>query len=217
MAEAVLAWTLYLHRDMPAYLAQQRARQWRQLPYLRPADRRLGLLGLGTLGTAAARVLRAAGFAVKGWSRTPKHSDDLEGIATCSGSDGLHEVVRSSDILVCLLPLTPQTRHLVDAALLRLLPERASLINFGRGALVRTPDLIAALDEDRLAHAVLDVFDEEPLPPDSPLWLHPCVTVLPHISADTDPRTASQIVANNIGLWRQTGRIPLPVDRARGY
>jgi glyoxylate/hydroxypyruvate reductase len=217
MAEAVLAWTLYLHRDMPAYLAQQRASQWRQLPYLRPADRRVGLLGLGTLGTAAARVLRTAGFAVKGWSRTPKRSEDLDGIETRNGSGGLHEVVSSSDILVCLLPLTQQTRHLVDATLLKLLPARASLINFGRGALVRTPDLIAALDEERLAHAVLDVFDEEPLPPASPLWLHPRVTVLPHISADTDPRTASQIVANNIGLWRQTGRIPLPVDRSRGY
>src|SRR5690606_3677210 len=111
MAEAVLAWTLYLHRDMPAYLAQQRARLWRQLPYVAPADRRVGLLGLGALGEAAARVLRQAGFAVRGWSRTPKRFEDLQGLDTFSGEDGLREMVRQIDILVCLLPLTRQTRH----------------------------------------------------------------------------------------------------------
>jgi glyoxylate/hydroxypyruvate reductase len=217
MAEAVLAWTLYLHRDMPAYLAQQRVREWRQLSYIHPSQRRVGLLGFGALGVAAAGVLRAAGFPVQGWSRTPKQIGDLEGVAIRSGSDGLRDVVGSSDILVCLLPLTRQTRHLVDAALLAMLPTRASLINFGRGALVRTPDLIAALDQGLLDHAVLDVFEEEPLPAGSPLWSHPRVTVLPHISADTDPGSASAIVARNIGLWRQTGRIPPAVDRSRGY
>jgi glyoxylate/hydroxypyruvate reductase A len=217
MAEAVLAWTLYLHRDMPAYLAQQRARLWRQLPYVAPADRRVGLLGLGALGETAARVLHQAGFAVRGWSRTPKRFDDLEGLITFSGDDGLREMVRQTDILVCLLPLTRQTRHLVDAALLRQLPRQACLINFGRGALVHTADLVAVLNEGHLKHAVLDVFDVEPLPPDSPLWDHPAVSVLPHISADTDPATASLIVADNIGRWRQTGRIPPAVDRQRGY
>ena len=217
MAEAVLAWTLYLHREMPAYLAQQRARQWRQLPYVPPAERRVGILGLGALGKAAARALRGAGFPVQGWSRSPGQPDDLPGVETRSGSDGLEAVVRGSDILVCLLPLTQQTRHLVDAALLHLLPPHASLMNFGRGALVRTPDLLAALDAGRLGHAVLDVFEQEPLPPDSPLWLHPRVTVLPHVSADTNPLSASRIVARNIGLWRQTGQIPPAVDRSRGY
>ncbi len=217
MAEAVLAWTLYLHRDMPSYLAQQRACQWRQLPYVPPAERRVGLLGLGVLGKAAARVLRNAGFPVQGWSRSPGQLDDLPGVQARSGSDGLQAVIRGSDILVCLLPLTQDTRHLLDAALLGLLPPQASLINFGRGALIRTPDLLAALDAGRLGHAVLDVFEQEPLPPDSPLWLHPRVTVLPHISADTDPRSASGIVARNIGEWRQTGRIPPAVDRSRGY
>jgi len=217
MAEAVLAWTLYLHRDMPAYLAQQRARQWRQLPYVAPADRRIGLLGLGTLGEAAAQVLRQAGFRVQGWSRTPKRLDPLLGVATFSGTDGLHEMVSRTDILVCLLPLTRQTRHLVDGPLLQRLPKHASVVNFGRGALIRTSDLLAALDAGRLAHAVLDVFDEEPLPEDSPLWLHPRVTVLPHISADTDPATASLIVARNVAQWRHSGAIPAAVDRVRGY
>jgi glyoxylate/hydroxypyruvate reductase A len=217
MAEAVLAWTLYLHRDMPRYASQQRERQWRQLPYVRPAQRRVGLLGLGVLGQAAAHTLRNAGFTVQGWSRSPRRLAELPDVETHGGDDGLKAVVRSSDILVCLLPLTQQTRHLVDASLLRLLPPRASLINFGRGALIRTPDLLAALDAGQLQHAVLDVFEQEPLPPDDPLWSHPRVTVLPHISADTDPRSASHIVARNIELWRQTGRIPAAVDRSRGY
>jgi glyoxylate/hydroxypyruvate reductase A len=126
-------------------------------------------------------------------------------------------MVSRTDILVCLLPLTRQTRHLVDGPLLQRLPKHASVVNFGRGALIRTSDLLAALDAGRLAHAVLDVFDEEPLPEDSPLWLHPRVTVLPHISADTDPATASLIVARNVAQWRHSGAIPAAVDRVRGY
>ena len=138
MAEAVLAWTLYLHRDMPAYLAQQQARQWRQLPYIPPSARRIGLLGLGVLGEAAARTLHRAGFTVQGWSRTAEAIDGLAGLATFSGSDGLTAMARQTDILVCLLPLTDQTRHLVDAALLQSMPAGSCLINFGRGALVST-------------------------------------------------------------------------------
>jgi glyoxylate/hydroxypyruvate reductase A len=217
MAEAVLAWTLYLHRDMPAYLAQQRATEWRQLPYTAPSARRIGILGLGELGAAAARTLHHAGFVVQGWSRKPKRSDRLDGVTTFSGVEGLQVMTRQSDILVCLLPLTPQTRHLVDANLLQALPRDACLINFGRGALVATQDLLAALDQGRLKHAVLDVFEQEPLPPESPLWLHPRVTVLPHISADTDPASASLIVARNVESWRQTGQIPPAVDKVRGY
>ena len=218
MAEAVLAWTLYLHRDMPAYLTQQRAAQWRQLQYVPPSRRRVGLLGLGVLGLAAARRLHDAGFAVLGWSRTPKHLNDIDAIATFNGREGLTAMVSQVDILVCLLPLTPQTRHLVDAALLQALPAQACLINFGRGPVVRTEDLVAALDSGRLKHAVLDVFDAEPLPAQSPLWRHPGLTLLPHISAETDPVSASRIVAGNVQHWRQTGRVPQPVvDRQRGY
>lgn len=218
MAEAVLAWTLYLHRDMPAYLAQQRARQWRQRPYVAPSARRVGLLGLGVLGQAAARRLHEAGFSVLGWSRSPKRIEGLgEAVPTYHGSDGLKAMVRQTHILVCLLPLTAQTRHLVDRALLRELPSQACLINVGRGLLVATGDLLDALDEARLAHAVLDVFEQEPLPGDSPLWLHPRVTVLPHVAADTHPATASLIVARHVTRWRESGEIPPAVDKERGY
>ena len=217
MAEAVLAWTLYLHRDMPAYLAQQRANQWRQLPYVPPSRRRVGLLGLGTLGQAAARTLTAAGFKVQGWRRSGAGMPALEDLETFSGRNGLDAIVRRTDILACLLPLTNETRHLVDSDLLDRLPRGACLINFGRGGLVNLPDLIAALDAGQLRHAVLDVFEREPLPQDSPLWQHPHVTVLPHISAETDPRTASLIVARNVQQWRDTGRVPQAVDKLRGY
>jgi glyoxylate/hydroxypyruvate reductase A len=214
MAEAVLAWTLYLHREMPAYLAQQRERRWRQLPYVAPPSRRVGLLGLGALGHGAARAIRGAGFPVSGWSSTAKR---LEGVACFHGRDGLAAMAAQTDILVCLLPLTPQTRRLVDAPLLELLPPRASLINVGRGPLVDAAALVAALDRGHLSHAVLDVFDEEPLPAGSPLWTHPGITVMPHVAADTDPRTGALVVAANVRAWRRSGRHPDPVDRARGY
>ncbi len=214
MAEAVLAWTLYLHRDMPAYLAQQRERQWFQRAYVAPSARRVGILGLGAIGRQAARALVGAGFPVSGWSTNAKQ---MEGVSCLHGRDGLVALARATDILVCLLPLTPQTRHIVDAGVLRLLPPGAALINAGRGPLVATDALIEALDAGRLSHAVLDVFDDEPLPADSPLWSHPGVTVMPHVAAVTDPQTASLVAAANVRSWRETGRIPKAVDRRRGY
>lgn len=214
MAEAVLAWTYYLFRDMPAYARFQRERSWQQLPYRRPEQVTVGLLGLGALGEAAAHRLTHAGFKVIGWSRSAK---DIEGIETYSGNDGLNTVLRGSDILVCLLPLTSETRGLLNADRLTLLPANASLINFARGPIVMSEDLIQALDTGRLNHAVLDVFDVEPLPADAPFWTHPRITVLPHISAPTDRETAAAIVADNIRTFRRTATLPSIVDFARGY
>ena len=214
MAEAVLAWTLYLHRDMPRYASQQKRKEWLPHPYVKPQNRSVGLLGLGELGVAAARTLLAAGFDVRGWSRSPKR---IEGVATCHGDSGLSDMLSATDILVCLLPLTDETRGLLNERRLALLPKGASLVNFGRGPILDTAALSAALDSGAMAHAVLDVFDEEPLPADSPLWSHPCITVLPHVSGPTDPETASGIVAANVRRYRETGTIPPGVDLARGY
>jgi glyoxylate/hydroxypyruvate reductase A len=214
MAEAVLAWTLYLQRDMPAYARQQRQRVWQALPYRAPSRTRVGLLGLGALGAAAAEDLRRAGFSVAGWSRS---GQSLPGIETATGADGLSGLLTRSDIVVCLLPLTADTRGLLDAARLAQMKPGASLINFARGPIVVTHDLIAALDSGHLAHAVLDVFDVEPLPTDSALWDHPRVTVLPHISAPTDRASAAGIVAANVRRYRASGAHPEPVDRVRGY
>ncbi|WP_310633198.1 glyoxylate/hydroxypyruvate reductase A [Paraburkholderia sp.] len=214
MAEAVLAWTYYLHRDMPRYAAQQAARTWRAQDYVRAQDKTVSLLGLGALGEASARRLLAAGFKVRGWSRTRKA---IDGVQCHAGEDELAAMLAQTDILVCLLPLTPQTAGIVDAKRLAQLPAHASLINFARGPIVDDTALRAALDREALTHAVLDVFATEPLPAESWHWAHPRVTVLPHISAPTDRSTASRIVAANIAAYRESGAIPPCVDAARGY
>lgn len=214
MAEAVLAWTLYLHRDMPLYAAQQTRRQWLAADYARPQDKTVGLLGLGSLGEAAAYRLAGAGFKVCGWSRTRKSVPHVECFA---GAVELPSMLGKTDILVCLLPLTGETRELLNATTLAQLPPHASLINFARGPIVCDDALRAALDVGRIRHAVLDVFSSEPLPADSWQWAHPRVTVLPHISAPTDRQTASAIVGQNIRRYRETGEIPESVDRVRGY
>lgn len=214
MAEAVLAWTLYLHRNMPAYASLQRQRAWRQLPHVRAQQRVVSLLGLGALGHAAADRLRAAGFQVCGWSRARRA---MEGVQCFSGAAGLASMLAQTDILVCLLPLTPATAGLLDARALGWLKHGASLINFARGAIVAEQALQDALATGRVGHAVLDVFSVEPLPQEAWQWGHPGVTVLPHCSAPTDKETASSIVARNIRAFRADGSLPATVDAQRGY
>ncbi|HEY1130520.1 MAG TPA: glyoxylate/hydroxypyruvate reductase A [Roseateles sp.] len=214
MAEAVLAWTLYLHRDMPKYASQQRQRQWKPLEYVRPQDKTVSLLGLGALGAAAAARLRANAFRVQGWSRTLR---TLPGVTCYAGDDGLARMLADTDILVCLLPLTEQTRGLLNDVTFSQLGRPACLINFGRGAIVDDEALRRVLEGGGLRHAVLDVFATEPLPMDSWHWTHPAVTVLPHVSAPTDQATASAIVAANVAAFRRIGAIPPHVDRIRGY
>ncbi len=214
MAEAVLAWTLYLHRDMPAYARQQQQKHWQQLPCIPASQRSVGILGLGELGRLSAQRLADNGFIVSGWSRSPKQ---IPGVTCYDGDPGLKTLLAESQILICLLPLTQQTRGMIDTGTLARLPRGASLINFARGPLVRSTDLLDALHSGQLSHAVLDVFDQEPLPPDSPLWQHPKITVLPHISAPTPMESATRVVAANIRRYRQSGEQPAAVDTRRGY
>jgi glyoxylate/hydroxypyruvate reductase len=214
MSEAVLAWTLYLHRGMPRYIAQQRQKVWQDHALERPQERTVGVLGLGKLGAAAAMRMKANGFNVLGWSRTEK---SIEGIACRHGRSGLLEVLGQSDFIVLLMPLTDETRGLLGQDELSACKKGASIINFARGPIIDTAALINKLDNGPLGHAVLDVFDEEPLPPSSPLWDHDKVTVLPHISAPTIISTASRIVADNIGRYYEDGTVPPAVDRDRGY
>ncbi len=214
MAEAALAWTLYLHRDMPRYAKQQQNKHWQQHPHILASERRIGILGLGELGQASAKQLRKNGFQVLGWSRTKKH---IANVVTYSDNDGLAEMLSKSDILLCLLPLTPATQGLVDKAILANLPQGSAIINFARGGLIDNDALICALNSKHISHAVLDVFDHEPLAPDSVFWQHPDITVLPHISAPTNQASACDIVAKNIMQYRQTGIIPVCVDKTIGY
>lgn len=214
MAEAVLAWTLYLHRDMPRYRHQQQRKIWQEHPLPLPSERTVGLLGLGALGRVAAAKLLEQEFRVCAWSRS---GTAMSGVETFAGDAGLDKVLNQSDIVVVLMPLTAETRGLVNANRLSSMKKGASVINFARGPIIDTSALIEHLDRGHLDHAVLDVFDQEPLPVQSPLWEHPRVTVLPHISGPTNRTTASAIVAGNLRAYLDTGTVPQGVDRLRGY
>lgn len=214
MGEAALAWCLYLQRDMPAYAAQQAGKVWRQLRYRPPSSIAVGVLGLGVMGAAAITRLREASFQVTGWSRTRQ---SLSGVETMAGPDGLAHLLGASDIVVCLLPLTPETSRLLNAERLASMKPGAALINFSRGEIVAEDALLAALDSGQIGHAVLDVFEREPLPVASRLWMHPSVTVLPHISAPTDAASTAAIIAGNIAQFRRDGTLPRTVDVSRGY
>jgi len=214
MAEAVLAWTLYIHRQMPSYAAQQHNRVWLQLPYHPAESCNVGILGLGELGITSANKLISNGFNLFGWSRSKK---SIEGIQCFSGQAGLDKMVSQSNILICLLPLTKHTDGIIDKALLQRLPSNASLINFARGPHVNESDLLEVLDSNHLYHAVLDVYHTEPLPPNNPIWSHPKITALPHITATSFPQTAAEIAASNILHFRKTGQLTSVVDLTRGY
>ncbi len=211
MAETVIASVIDWHRHRYLFRAQQRERKWKAHKQFLPSDRTVGLLGLGELGSYAAAQLLALGFKVCGWSRRPKSIDGVH----CSTD--LDEVVARSQALVCLLPLTAQTRGVLNKDAFARMPKGGCVINLARGAHVVVPDLLAALESGQLAHAYLDVFETEPLPADAPLWAHPGVTITPHIAALTEPRTAVTKIVENIERLRR-GEAPLHcVDRQAGY
>ncbi|WP_085903927.1 2-hydroxyacid dehydrogenase [Kiloniella majae] len=214
MAEATATHVLALHRDLPRYARQQERQEWRQHELRRSSDRTVGILGLGEMGVASAQQLRALGFNVRGWSRSQKN---IEGVGCFAGQDGLKAFLNGLDILVNLLPLTPETKGILSADLFSQLPKGTGLINFGRGGHQVEGDVIAALDEGQLSHAVLDVFSQEPLPANNPLWGHSHITLLPHVAAPTNPGTAVEIVADNIRKYRKTGQLPKQVERSAGY
>ncbi len=214
MSEAVLSWVLYLHRDMPKYLKQQQDRRWLQHQYCLPSDRTIGVLGLGELGTTSAVRLKNNGFNVIGWSNSGK---TIAGVSCYFGAEGLAKVAKESDIIVCLLPLTLATKKLLNAPFFELMPAGASIINFARGSIIDHQHLVEALDTNKLEHAVLDVFECEPLNENSELWQHESITVLPHISAPTHFQSAANIVAKNIVHYRATKKIPECVDFTKGY
>ncbi|MFN7221375.1 MAG: 2-hydroxyacid dehydrogenase [Burkholderiales bacterium] len=214
MAEAVLAWTYYLQRDMPAYAAGQRAAVWQPRPYRAPSETTVTLVGLGELGSAAAARLLDAGFRVRGWSRTQK---DTPGVECHYGLSQLGSSIADADIVVLLVPLTPETKGLFNTLTLGAMKRGASLINFARGSVIVRDALVDALNSGKLQYAVLDVFEQEPLPADDSLWRHPAVTVLPHISAPTNRHTAAKIVADNVRRYRHEELLPSSVNVERGY
>jgi len=214
MSEAVLSWVLYLHRDMHFYQVQQNKRVWKEADYIKPSKKIVSIIGLGELGSATAAKLIENGFNVCGWSRGKKN---IKKVKSFTGELGLKNMLKQTDILVCLIPLTRNTKYLLNYKMLSYLKKGASIINFARGAIINAKDLVKHLNSGRIKHAVLDVFEQEPLPKTSILWKHKNVTVLPHISAHTDMDTASSIVCKNIKMYRLKNRIPKSVDMVRGY
>ena len=211
MSETVLAHVLDWHHHHYRYRAQQAERQWRRRKQYLASDRTIGILGLGELGSDAARKLLALGFKVAGYSRRPKRLPGLE------SHTELEPMLRATDALVCLLPLTAQTRGILNGRNLGKLKKHACVINVARGAHLAVPDLLQLLDSGHLSHAYLDVFDSEPLPAASPLWKHPGVSITPHSAALTEPRTAIPKIVENVERVRR-GETPLHlVDFSAGY
>jgi glyoxylate/hydroxypyruvate reductase A len=218
MSEQMLQYVLYgvlrFHRDFDRYEIDQAEVRWAPRPVRRASETRVGILGLGALGGEAARALGRLGFAVAGWSRTARR---LDGVRSFAGPEGLGEIARYSDILVALLPLTPDTQGLLDAGVFRQMPRGSALINCARGGLVVENDLLDALDSGQLRGALLDVLGEEPAPEDHPFWNHPRVKLTPHIAASTRLEEACEQFADN--LQRLAERLPLRnvVAKDRGY
>ncbi len=211
MGEMVIAHVLDWHRHLYCYRKFQEEKVWKRRRQYLPSDRTIGILGLGELGGSIAAKLRMMNFNVAGWSRRPKQ---LEGV---DSSTHLDQILSRSDAVVCLLPLTPQTRGILHKEKLQKIRQDGCVINVARGGHVVMPDLLAALDSGQLAHAYLDVFDVEPLPQESPLWSHPGITITPHIAALTEPRTSVGKIAENIERVRRGEPARNTVDFSAGY
>ena len=214
MSEYVVMQVLRLHRQDLGYRAQQEAAIWRELAQKNAAERRIGILGAGALGQDAGRKLRGLGFDIALWSRSAKIVD---GLASGAGAAGLPALLRRSEILVCLLPLTAETEGILNMSTFALLPKGAALINAARGGHLIEEDLLAALASGQLSAAVLDVFREEPLRAGHPFWRHPRIVMTPHVAAATHPPTAAPIILDNIRRFEEGRPLLNRVNPARGY
>jgi glyoxylate/hydroxypyruvate reductase len=214
MTEYVVMQVLRLHRDMPGYQAAQARREWRRVPIVRPEQRRIGFLGLGLMALAPALVLKSLGFPVSAWVRSPRPGAE---IGIFHGASQLAAFLAQTDIAVCLLPLTRETEGILCSRTFAMMPRGAMLVNVGRGRHVVEADLIAALDEGQLSYATLDALSPEPLPQSSPLWLHPKVTVMPHVARRPTVAQLVTEIAANIRSIAAGGRLLQEVDKTVGY
>jgi glyoxylate/hydroxypyruvate reductase A len=213
MVEWVVGHVLRAHLGMDRYVCEK-PRTWEQHVPPLATDRSVTVLGLGELGSAAATALAQLGFRVTGWSRSPR---DVVGVRCLAGAESLAQALASAEILVGLLPQTPETIDLLNAERLALLPKGSFIVNAGRGTLIVDDALIAALDSGQVAQATLDVFRTEPVPADHPFWSHPGVTISPHIAAATRVSTASEKITENIARSESGEPLLHAVDRGLNY
>lgn len=214
MVEYCKAAAFHFHRDFHLHQRHQRERRWKFMPPVSAGDRRILVLGQGELGAAVATSLAAEGFAVSGWSRSPKQ---LPGVRSLCGAELLPALVGESDLVINLLPLTPDTRGLLDARFFSWCQPGTCLVNVGRGAHLHEPALLDALGQGRIAVAFLDVFAQEPLPPEHPFWTHPQIHVTPHVASLSDPVASAATVVDNIRRSMQGLPLQHAIDRGRGY
>ena len=211
MSESVLSHVLDWHRHHYRYRAQQSEKRWRRRKQYLASDRTVGILGMGVLGTDAANKLLALGFNVAGFSRRAKTVPGVQCFTE------LAPMLRITDALVCLLPLTTETRGILNGRNLVLLKKHGCVINLARGGHIVMSDLLHELDSGHLAHAYLDVFDQEPIPASDALWTHPGITITPHSAALTEPRTAIAKIVENVERVRRGETPHHLVDFAAGY
>jgi len=214
MREYVTLHVLRHHRRLDEIVATQSRRDWHQIVEPPATERHVGILGLGNLGSFCAEALAHLGFRVSGWSRSEKR---ISGLNCLSGNEGLHRLLSLSEILVCLLPLTPETKGILNAEAFAHLPRGAAVINAARGEHLVEANLLAALDSGQVGAATLDVFHTEPLPDDHPFWDHRKVLVTPHVASLIDPEAGGRLIAENLTRFRRGEPVPDLVDVARGY
>jgi glyoxylate/hydroxypyruvate reductase A len=212
--EFALLHVLRHHRDLPTLALAQQRNEWLRLKPKHTHERPVGVMGLGAIGLSVARTLAKYGFDVAGWVRSPR---TVEGITIFHGREQLPAFLKRSEIVVNVLPLTSETREILNAATFAQMPKDAAVINIGRGPHVNEADLMAALDSGHLGSATLDVFPVEPLPGDSPLWRHPKITVTPHVSRRIFPSNLAPRVCEAIRRLRSGAPYQHLVDRKRGY
>lgn len=214
MVEYVVFATLALHRHMLDYRQDQQAARWKPIRLVPAQERRVGVMGLGHLGQAALQRLKPFGFPLHGWSRS---AHEIEGVACFAGQAQLGDFLACCDILICLLPLTDETRGILNSETFAALPPGAGLVNAGRGGHLREANLLAALDQGRLSGAVLDVLQQEPPAPDHPFWAHPRILLTPHIAGETHPDSAAGVLLDNIRRHQAGAPMVGLVERGRGY